>query len=142
MRKLQQSFHFSQRCTRQPDLSQAEKFAALFQQTQHHPFTKSSGETRNPDVNKALADLNLHATVLRQSLLGNVQPSHYLYSRNYRRMQSPGWAEHVVQHPVQTEAHLQVLLVRFNMDIAGLTLNSLGKNVIDQLDYGCLTGLI
>ena len=56
-------------------------------------------------------------------------------------MQSAGWTEHAVEHPVQTEAHLQVLLVWFDVDIAGLTLNSLRKNMIDQFDYGCFINL-
>jgi hypothetical protein len=47
-----------------------------------------------------------------------------------------------VQYSIQTEAHLQVLLIGLDMDIAGLTFNSLAKNMIDQLDYGCLTSLI
>ena len=35
-----------------------------------------------------------------------------------------------------------MLLVWFDVDVAGLAFNRLGKNVVHQFDNGCLTGLV
>ena len=47
-----------------------------------------------------------------------------------------------MENPVQAEAHLEVLLVWLDVDVAGLAFHRLGKNVVDQFDNGCLTGLV
>ncbi len=50
------------------------------------------------------------------------------------------WAEHLIQDPVDSVSHAQVLLVWFYVDIACTLLRGLGDNHVHEFDYGRLVG--
>src|SRR5207247_2836470 len=73
------------------------------------------------------------AAILWQALFADVQPGHDLDARSNGVFQFERRAHDVLQHAVNTEADAVFLFVGLNVDVAGATLDGVGKDQVDQL---------
>ncbi len=71
------------------ELLEAEQRGAAVQQAQHHRLAVEHRDDRDAHVHLALGDPQLDAPVLRQALLGDVQPAEDLQARDDRRLEVP-----------------------------------------------------
>ena len=70
------------------DLAQVELHRALVEDTHDDAFAVDHRDDRHADVDLAALHLQLDAAVLRQALLGDVQPRHDLQAADDRRLES------------------------------------------------------
>jgi hypothetical protein len=84
---------------------EAELALALVQQAQHGAFAVRAGQRGHAHVDRAGADAQRDAAVLRQALLGDVQVGHDLQARDQRRVQRAVGLHHFAQRAVDAEAH-------------------------------------
>ena len=91
---------------------------------------ESSTRARRPSGPRPQAD----AAVLRQALLGDVEPRHDLDARHHHRRHGALRLQHFAQHAVDAEAHHQPVLERLDVDVGGVLAHRLGQHGIDQAD--------
>ena len=94
-----------QRLARHADRLKAQLVLALVQQAQHGALAVRAGQRGHPHVDRARADAQRDAAVLRQALLGDVQVGHDLQARDQRRMQRTVRLDHFAQRAVDAEPH-------------------------------------
>ena len=89
-----------------------------------------SRRARPPRGRRPQAD----AAVLRQALLGDVEPRHDLDARDHQRRHRALGLQHLAQHAVDAEAHHQAVLERLDVDVGGVLADRLGQHGVDQAD--------
>ena len=109
---------------------------AAIKNTQHHRFAVNAGQGGNPHVQLIAAQLIINAPVLRQALFANIKPRHQLQARGHggmnfhRQLFNPG------HDAVNPAAHIQGVLVRLKMNVAGIQIQRASEQVINQPDNG------
>ena len=93
---------------------------ALVEETHHDAFAVEHRDDRNADVDLAAGDAELDAAVLRQPLLGDVEPGHDLEPADDRGLEAVDLGRHRlrVQHAVDAVADLDARGLRLDVDVA------------------------
>jgi hypothetical protein len=91
-------------------------------------------------VDVLAGDLAADAPVLRQPLLGDVQPRHDLHARDDRRHELARRAPRLVQLAVDAVADEDFLLARLDVNIAGPLLDRVEQQRVDPADDRGLVG--
>ena len=99
-----------------------------------------AGQRADPHIDRARADAQRDAAVLRQALFGNVEFGHDFQARNQRRMQRPIRLHHVAQRAVDAKAHGGMALVGFDVDVAGTVAHRLRQQRVEHADDGRVVG--
>ena len=123
-----------------PDLLQRQQRALAVQEPEHDAFAEGRGHDRNADVHVLAADLDAHAAVLGQPLLGDVQAGHDLDARRDACLVPLLNGQDVVEDAVDAEPGDQVLLEGLDVDVARPLADGLGQERIDQPDDGRVVG--
>src|SRR5262249_50968964 len=118
----------------QAQLVELQDGGGAVEQTHDYALAVRGGHGRDADVHVLAGQLDADAAVLRQTLLGDVQPGHDLDARDDHRLEALGRRDDVVEDAVDAEAHRQVALERLDVDVAGAVLDRLEEERIDQLD--------
>ena len=77
----------------------------LVEQAQHRALAVRRRQRRDAHVDRAAADAQRDAAVLRQALLGDVELGHDLQARDQRRVQRAVRLHHLAQRAVDAKAH-------------------------------------
>ena len=111
--------HARQNPGRHAQAVQGQQPGALIEQAHHHRLAVLHRHGRDAHVDLGVAHLDVEAAVLRQALLGDVQPGHQLQAQHQRRGDlGIGLGLHV-QHAVDAEADDQPGLLRLDVDVGG-----------------------
>ena len=107
----------------------------LGQQPQHHRLPEGAGHGGDPHVHFPAGDAGGDTPILGQAAFGDVDAGNELDARSdcweaLNRLGEPG-----VQHPIDPQAHGEILLARLHVDVGRLHVHGLGKQVVDQLDH-------
>ena len=96
------------------------------------------GNHGDADINFTSADSQSNTTILRQTFFGNIHPCHDFQATDDGGAESLDFSRHwlYLQHPVHSEANLQIAFLWFNMNIAGLLFNGFHHQFVDQLNNG------
>jgi len=78
---------------------------------------------------------HLDSTVLRYTALGDVHTRHDLEACADLVRQHNGRLGNLAQHAVETRAHAEVLLVRFEVNIRGATLDRVEQHFVDEAHH-------
>ena len=106
----------------------------LVEQAQHDAFAVAGRDRRDADVDRAAGDAQRDAAVLRQALLGDVEPRHDLDARDDQRRHRALGLQHLAQHAVDAEADHESVLERLDVDVGGVLLDRLRQQRVDQAD--------
>ena len=97
-------------------------------------------QSTDAHIDRAGAYAQRDASILGQSLFGNIQVGHDLQPRDQRGVQRAVCLHDFAQRAVDTEAHAGVALVRLDMDIAGAIAGGLRQERIEHADDGRVVG--
>ena len=106
----------------------------LVEQAQHDALAVAGGQRGDAHVDRAAGDAQADAAVLRQALLGDVEPRHDLDARDQQRGDGALGLQHLAQHAVDAEAHHEAVLVGLDVDVGGVFLDRLRQHRVDQAD--------
>ena len=120
----------------QSHFRQADQALPPVQQSQHRPFAENRGDNRYPEVEILSPDENPYAAILRKPLLGNVEFGHDLHPADQRLLDDLRWVEHLMEYTVNPHAHLELLFIRLDVDIAGPLLDGLLEQGVQKADDG------
>ena len=123
-----------QRVALHAEAGQRELGLALVEQAQHRAFAMHAGQRRHPHVDRAPADAQRDAAVLRQALLGDVELGHDLQPADEGRVQRLVGLNHLAQRAVHAEAHGRGALVGLDVDVAGAVLGGLRQQRVEHAD--------
>ena len=117
-----------------PMLFERKLHAALVQKTHDDAFAVQHRDDRDADVDLAAGDAQLDAAVLRQSLLGDVQPRHDLQTADDRRLEAVDLRRHRLrlQHAVDAVANLDAGRLRLDVHVARPRLDRFEQNLVHQ----------
>ena len=117
-----------------PMLRSENFIAALVQDAHHDAFAVQHRDDRDADVDLAAAHLELDAAVLRQALLGDVQPGHDLQAADDRGLKAIDLRRHRLrlQHAVDAVANLNAGRLRLDVHVAGPRFDRLDQNFVHQ----------
>ena len=111
----------------------------LVKKTHDDLLAKQGREAGNTEVHVlSAAELDLDATVLGQTTLGNIQLGHDLDTGGDGIFQLEGRFHDLIQDAVNAVTHPEHLLVRLDMDIAGFFPDGILQDGIDHLDNRCV----
>ena len=113
---------------------QVEPSRLLVEQAQHHPLAVAGRDRRDAHVHRAAGDPERDAAVLRQALLGDVEPRHDLDARDDQRRDRALGLQHLAQHAVDPEPDHEAVLERLDVDVGRVLLHRLGEQGVDQAD--------
>ena len=121
--------HKRQFGVRQTQCRKAELVGLLVQNPQHNFFAMQGRQTADPHIHHALVERELHATVLRQPFLGNVQTRLHLDTRNDLFAQSRRRRRHFIQHAIPAYPHPQQAVKGLEVYVGGLQFQSLEQQL-------------
>ena len=85
------------------------------------------------------ADVELDATVLRETALGDVEIRHHLDARRDREGEMLRWRHHLLEHPLRLEPDAELALERLEVDVAGAVADRQEEDHVEELaDRGAL----
>ena len=129
-----------ERTRRHIEAIKSEQTGVLVEQAHHDRFAVLRRHGRDTHVDHVVAHLDGKATILRQTLFGNIQARHQLQAQGQRRGNlGVGFHLHV-QNAVDTEAHTQGSILRFDVDIGSPRTHRLFEYRLQQLDDGRFFG--
>ena len=110
--------------------------------TMPSPWTIGMIETRT-SISRLL-DAHLDAAVLRQALLGDVEPGHDLDAADDGRLEAVDLRRQRLrlQQAVDAVADAQAVFFRLDVDVAGPLVGGLDQDFVDQLDDRRFLGLL
>ncbi len=111
------------------------------QQTNNHLFTINCGQGGDTQIQRLLPSHNAGIAVLRQILLGDIQPRHNFQPGNHRSLQFFRHGNNRTQTAVNTHANIHVVLARLKVNIAGLLRAGALNNRVHQPDSRGSIGL-
>ena len=118
------------------ELFERKLHAALVEQPHDDPLAVQHGNDRDADVDLAAVHLKLDAAVLRQALLGDVQPGHDLQPADDGRLKSVDLRRRglLLQQAVDAVADLHARGLRLDVHVAGPRVDGLDEDFVDQVD--------
>ena len=93
---------------------------AAIKNTQHHRLTVHTGQSGDAHVKLIAAKLVVNTPVLRQALFADVEPGHQLQARGHGSMNFHRQLFNAGHDAVDPAAHVQRVLVRFKVNVAGV----------------------
>ncbi len=119
----------------EPELAHVELQVALVEQPHDDLLAPQRRQRRHAEVHlAALAELELDATVLRETALGDVERRHDLDAADDGVLQLDGGRHLLGEHAVDAVAHPELLLVRLDVDVARALLDGVEQHHVDQAD--------
>ncbi len=114
----------------------------LSSKTHDDAFAVNHRDDRDADVDLAALDAHLDAAVLRQALLGDVEPRHDLDAADDRRLEAIDLRrQHLrLQHAVDAVADAERFFLGLDVNVAGALVGRLDQDLVDQLDDRGLLG--
>ena len=119
VRTLNELLHAFQRFRIHAQRFEVQPAGLFVQQPQDHALAVNPRQRGNADVDGPARDPQRNAAVLRQAFLGDVQVRHDLGAGDHQRTQTPAELERFTEYPVDAEAHAQVELARFQVNVGG-----------------------
>ena len=118
-------------------LFEAQKNIPASQQTQRHTLSVNRRHGGDTDVEFLALDADVDAAILRQTLLGNVHPGHYLDARDQRGLIALQLWGHrcLVEDAVHAVADAELVLRRLKVNIRCPILVRLPDDLVDELDH-------
>ena len=127
------------------ELGHVEPQALGVEQAEHDLFAEQRRQHRHAEVDlaagAAIVEPRLDAAVLRQPLLGDVEPRHDLDARHERIAVLQRRRHHRLQHAVDAEPHAQVFFVRLDVNVARAPLDGRQEERVGQPDDRRLAAL-
>ena len=111
-----------------------ESSALLVEQAQHHAFAVAAGQRRHAHVDRAAAQAQQDAAVLRQPFLGDVEVGHDLDARDQRGVQAAAGPHDIAQGAIDAVAHHRVALERLDVDVGGAFAQRLRQQRVEHAD--------
>jgi hypothetical protein len=108
----------------------------LVQEAQHRALAVGARQRGNAHVDRARADAQGDAPVLRQPLFGDVEVGHDLQARDQRGMQRTIGLHHFAQRAVDAKAHGRGALVGLDVDVARAVARGLREQRVEHADDG------
>ena len=96
------------------------------------------GQGRNAQVDRAAAEVELDAPVLRQATLGNVEVREDFEAREDGQGEVLGRWWHLIESTVDAVADFELVLKGFEVNVGGLSADGLGEHEVDVTDDGRL----
>jgi len=109
---------------------------AFVEQAQHGALAMRAGQGRDAHVDRARAQAQADAAVLRQAFFGNVQLGHDFQARDQRGVQRAVGLHHFAQCAVHPKAHARMAFVGFDVDVAGAIARRLRQQGVEHADDG------
>src|SRR5260370_14278213 len=124
------------------DVGEVEDHARLVQKTHDNAFAMQHGNDGNAHVNFAGLHAHFDTAVLRQTLLGNVEPGHDLDTADDGRLKTADFRRQGLglEKAVDTVTNVEAVFVRLNMEVAGALVGRLDEDLVHQLDDRGLLG--
>jgi hypothetical protein len=105
--------------------------------TQHGVFAMNGGHDGDAEIDEAAFIAHAETAVLRNAAFGDIELAHDLDTRNDRRIPFFGDGRHgVLQNTVNAVFDGQLLIARFDVNIAGAPFEGVEDGGIHQLDDG------
>ncbi len=116
------------------DAAERKLHPVLVEDAHHDAFAVQHRDDREPDVDLSTRNLELDPPVLRQSLLGDVEPGHDFQPADDRGLKTVDLRRHrlQLQHAVDPVADLDAGRLGFNVNVAGAGFAGFAENLIDQ----------
>ena len=113
-----------------------DEVAALREKTQRNGFAVGGRHCGYADVDILSADPYADSAIHRQTLFGDIEVGHDLYSRNDGGLQAVQLRRHVdlVKHAVDAVANAQLGLLRLDVDIGRALPVGFGDDLVDEAD--------
>ena len=115
---------------------QTERGTRFVQQSHHDAFAMQHGDDRNADVDFVTTDRQPNTSVLRQTFFSDVHFGHDLESADDRGSKSLNLCRHRLdlQHTVDAKTDGEVIVFRFDVNVAGFLFDCLHDQFIHQFD--------
>ena len=121
----------------EPDLFKIQQGLAIGQEAKHQALAKGDGHRRESDVVIPTRDLQPDAAVLGQALFSDIEVAHDLDARGDAGLKRARKRLHgLIEHVVDPEAYADLLLERFDVDIAGSLLHGMLEQRVHQANDG------
>ena len=123
---------------------EVERHAALVEQPHDDAFAVDHRDDRHADVDLTALHLHLDAAVLRQPLLGDVEPGHDLQPADDRGLEPVDLRRQVLQlqQAVDAVADLDPRLLDLDVDVRRPLVGRLDEDLVDEVDDRGLLGLL
>ena len=119
----------------EPELVDALQQDVGVEDAQHRLLAEGGGHGGDAQLDLASALLALDAPVLRPALLGEVAAREQLDARDHRLVDDLRDQVHVVQDPVDAQAHQRQLALGLEVDVGGALLEGVAEDVVERLDH-------
>ena len=113
---------------------QIEFHGAAVEHAEHDALAELCGKRGDTEVDDLVADLALDSAILGNPSLGDVQVGHDLDAGGHRKRQMPWRRLHLVERTVDAVTDLELLLERFEVNVARLGLNGAVQDQVDIAD--------
>ena len=140
MRLIDQAFKAPQCFAFHAHRFQREAAFGLVEQAQHGALAMGTGQGGHAHVNRALAQAQRNAAVLRQALFGDVQAGHDFQARDQGGMQGAVGLHHFAQAAIDPKAHTGMALIGLDVDVTGPIARGLRQQRVQEANDGRVVG--
>ena len=106
----------------------------LVEQAQHHALTTARRQGGDAHIEPLAAQRQIHAAILRQPALGNVQSRHHLDTADQNLCHTGGQAVHLLQFAIGAHPHHQRAFEGLDVNVRRFQAGGLGNQPVDQAD--------
>ena len=101
----------------------------------HDLLAEQRGQGRDPEVDRLVAELHLHAAVLRHALLGDVEPADDLDARGQLFLDRQRRLGDLAQLAVDAEAHPVVVFVGLEVQVGGAQVDRVDQHLLQEAHH-------
>ena len=124
----------------QPQFVEPHRHRPLVEDAQHDRLAHHEREGHHAQVHLAMLHGQPDAPVLGEELLRDVQLGHDLEPRDDPEREALGHGGGVHEHAVDAEAHRQLAVLGFEVDVRGALVDRLGHEGVHELDHRRVLG--
>ena len=123
---------------RHAELAERQERRRLAQQAHDHRLAVRGRHGGEPHVDRGVAHAHAEASVLGQSLLGDVEPGHELQPRDECARHAPAVDHLLLQDAIDPEPDAQLLIAGLDVNVRGARLHGVIEHGLQELDDGCV----